>query len=237
MKGKIMLRKSSFSLAALILALACLQGCSRPREVAGQVFIVTNGGQNIRLGLVEVRAIPESEIKPFVAQKLKAAELQRPALEEAVTEARRHYEQAKANVRAAANDYMDADFGERMSALSTRFSREDTARDKLTTLNDAEGKLGFISAPEFFFTGLPQGVASARTDADGKFTLTVPRSGKYALAARAQREVFGSTEFYYWLVWVEADGTTKSILSNTNLMVANSPDTVVAALDPVITKE
>jgi len=234
---KIMFRKFSVSLAALMLALACLQGCNRQREIVGEVFIVTKGGQNVRLGLVEVRAFPESQIKPFISQKLKEAEAQRPALEEAVTEAQRHYEQAKANARAATNDYLDAELGERMSALSTRFSREDSAREKLTELNDAEGKLAYLSAPEFFFAGLPQGVASARTNADGKFTLTVPRSGKYALAARAQREVFGSTEFYYWMVWVEADGATKVTLGNTNLMVENSPDTVVGALDPVITKE
>lgn len=232
-----MLRKFSVSLAVLTLALACLQGCSRQQELAGEVFIVTKGGQNFKLGLVEIRAIPESDIKPFISQKLKDAEAQRPTLEEAVTEAERRYKQAKANARAAANDYLNADLEDRMSSLNTRFSREDGAREKLDALNDAEGKLAYLSAPEFFFDGLPQGVASARTNADGKFTLTVPRSGKYALAARAQREVFGSTEFYYWMVWVEADSATKVTLGNTNLMVENSPDTVVSALDPVITKE
>lgn len=45
---------------------------TRQIDVHGEVFIVTNGRQNIKLGLVEITAIPEDEIQPFVEKKLAA---------------------------------------------------------------------------------------------------------------------------------------------------------------------
>jgi hypothetical protein len=44
-------------------------GCNKQGELQGSVFIVTQGAQNIKLGLVKVTAIPENEIKQFVEQK------------------------------------------------------------------------------------------------------------------------------------------------------------------------
>src|SRR5688572_670307 len=42
----------------------------RETEVRGEVFIVTKGRQNIKLGLVEVTALPEEKIRPFIEKKL-----------------------------------------------------------------------------------------------------------------------------------------------------------------------
>ena len=57
----------------ILLAFAAFfTGCSKQSELQGSVFIVTNGAQNIKLGLVKVTAIPESEIKQFVEKKKSA---------------------------------------------------------------------------------------------------------------------------------------------------------------------
>ena len=34
-------------------------GCSGKREVTGQVFVVTNGGENVKLGLVDIHIVNE----------------------------------------------------------------------------------------------------------------------------------------------------------------------------------
>jgi hypothetical protein len=51
--------------------------------LTGDVFIVTKGGQNFKLGLVEVTAIPEDKMRPFV---LKKQEVGRSAVEKFKTE-------------------------------------------------------------------------------------------------------------------------------------------------------
>jgi hypothetical protein len=63
------------------------------------------------------------------------------------------------------------------------------------------------------------GVADTKTDADGKFTLSVPAGKTYVLAAESSRSVGDSTEKYYWIVDVDLtkanDGLTV-LLSNDN---------------------
>lgn len=64
---------------------------------------------------------------------------------------------------------------------------------------------------------MPNLSAAATTDADGKFTLTIPKQGEYILVAKAQRMVSENTEKYYWTVPIDADGQAKSVmLSNNN---------------------
>ena len=41
-----------------------------------------------------------------------------------------------------------------------------------------------------FFVDLPQPVATAKTDAEGRFQLTIPDKGEYVLVASAERTVF-----------------------------------------------
>ena len=78
----------------------------------------------------------------------------------------------------------------------------------------------YESAETYFDdVNFPQGITTTITDAEGKFTLKLPKPGRYALAARAERSVINKTEEYYWLVWINADENTQKtiILSNDNL--------------------
>jgi hypothetical protein len=60
-----------------------------------------------------------------------------------------------------------------------------------------------------FYNRMPPGVASAISDGDGKFTLTLPKPGKYLLVA--------SEDGSYWFIWVKADGHGQNItLRNAN---------------------
>jgi hypothetical protein len=71
------------------------------------------------------------------------------------------------------------------------------------------------------FESLPSAAATALTDADGHFTISVPK-GSYYLAVKASREIGPAKEDYYWLVEAKAtDPPQEVMLSNHNLLNDN----------------
>jgi uncharacterized protein YcfL len=139
--------------------LLSMAGCSKAGgELKGEMFIVTKGSQNIKLGAIEVRAIPLKEYRTYISARL-------------------------------AND---------------------TQRD--LSIN-------------YYLDELPKGIATTTTDSEGKFTLTLPEKDKYILAAHAQRQLFDTTERYYWVVPVDFDPSKQPTvqLSNNNLIEPDYP--------------
>jgi hypothetical protein len=72
-------------------------------------------------------------------------------------------------------------------------------------------------------------LATSKTDADGKFSFQMPTKGEFVLVAQAQRQVADNVEKYFWLIRVHSDGspTMQVMLSNDNLITANSSDSAV----------
>jgi len=85
-----------------------------------------------------------------------------------------------------------------------------------------------------YFENLPDSIPSAKTDADGNFSFSIPRKGRFALAAKAQRNAADNTEEYYWIVWVSLNGELekKILLSNDNLLTDFSSESAVKLLSP-----
>ena len=73
---------------ALLFSLSFI-GC-KPKEttLSGQAFIVTRGGENIKLGLVEVLLIEKKDVKEFIQQK-------QPAVDAEIVARQHEYEAAK----------------------------------------------------------------------------------------------------------------------------------------------
>lgn len=69
----------------------------------------------------------------------------------------------------------------------------------------------------FYLKDMPASKYAAYSDADGKFSVELP-AGQYAAFALSQRRVFDTTEFYQWLVKVDANGETRLTLNNGNLV-------------------
>lgn len=133
---------------ALFALLAMLSGCGE-KEMTGQIFVVTQGKDNIKLALVTVGAIPQEEFDQYLK---------------------------------------------------------------------APGRNRGFGNEDFFIKNLPQPKFISKTDADGKFALTLP-SGKYVITANSSREVFGSTETYHWLVTVDTSNINQPlVLSNDNFL-------------------
>ena len=217
----------SYLIAALLLA-----GCGNQAEsgnnksanesitLAGQVFVVTMGKANIKLALVEVSVIPEKDIVDYLKAKhsngLEQQKVLMPELDLAkeaansssIASARANQEHELALTRLyAATSMGEAAFNRAMRAETVTSEKKDNllsiADSKARAYREIKSKFDYFDSAEYYFKGLPTSIAISKTDADGKFVLSLP-PGKYAIAATSSRKVFKDTESYYWLIWVEA---------------------------------
>jgi predicted GIY-YIG superfamily endonuclease len=210
---------SLFNLAFVLLIFSCTSPAPAPPaevELEGQVFIVTQGGTNFKLGLVEVKAIEEPLMQSFVQQK--------------GLQAIAEYEKYKTSREAIIQQIKVLE--EEFKAAERKWKRRLTNEELFEKVNDAEKRLLAKKAElprleaglQFYYGGywitdLPEHTQMAKTDADGAFILRL-KPGRYALVADAQRKVVDKTEEYYWLVWVEVKPEQKDriFLSNDNLL-------------------
>ena len=86
-----------------------------------------------------------------------------------------------------------------------------------------------LMSAEHFLEDLPASIATATTDADGRFTLAIPRDGRYGIAARACRTLADVEQSYLWFVWVSLDGQAakRLVLNNDNVVGVGSPDSAL----------
>ena len=229
--------------------------------VTGQVFIVTKGRENVKLGLVTISLLPLDATVKRVDEKHAEAQRAREdyqpeidraraALAEAVAardstkRAKEHAahmtDMAQEGINEAVRRGGSKRYNEAVAAFSLAF-REKTRAEKAA--DDAfmahleaghnldrvtEGRSQWASG-KFFLGGLPTATATTQTDADGKFTLRVPRVGRFALAAQAERQVGDITEEYSWLIRLpdEARQGAPVFLSNETLTTGESPLSLV----------
>ncbi len=219
-----------------------LPGCSRgPGKLDGDVFIVTEGAQNVKLGLVEVRVLPYEETKGSIAKTKIQAQQEIAKLQPQVVAAQKALELAQARCRDSFTRTTaiieQGDFDPDSPRYRADVRAQNSARDILNNSWAALGNLkdqvrGWNSAPPYF-ANLPTPLASAKTDADGKVTIPLDRKATVALAAYATRRVFDETEDYYWLVRVSLNGqpSKRIFLSNDNLATSDSKDSLVHVVE------
>jgi hypothetical protein len=169
----------------VLLALVSLCSCSRliRPELQGQIFIVTKAHESVKLGLVEVAALKQSDVTRTI-----------DATRSTITDEKKRLE------------LLDHQISESGVPLNER--------DELR--RDLRYRLEYLDSAAPFFAALPASVTTAKTDADGKFQLRLPSSGKFVLAATAMRMVGDNFEVYFWLIGVDVNGATTVILSNDN---------------------
>lgn len=145
--------------------------------VEGQIFIVTKGGQNIKLGLVKVGIYQRADVEAYIAQRKRVV----------IPQDRELTRQS-----------------ERLSDAH-RYDESNVAIKKSLLL--------FYT----FFDGLHQDKAlvTAKSDADGKFSINVPSRSDILLVARSSRLIGNETEYYTWLLPPE-EWESPLFLSNDN---------------------
>ena len=223
-------RTRLFLLFFVIFAFA---GCDRSGRLTGQVFIVTKSSDNIKLGLVDVLAVPADQMHAHIAQRHANIAQRNRELKEridaataiataALKEAERRYQEQYDKLGSSAAE-ID---GVNPRLIATRDAR-DAARRRLETARlEASGpEQPEQTLPEildYYLSDLPSPIARSTSDADGRFQMTVPRGESIALIAQASRQVGNSRERYFWLVWTSLGGSTSSevLMSNNNLLTA-----------------
>ena len=183
-------------MAALLTGIcaAVLVGCSGKREVTGQVFVVTKGGENVKLGLLGIHVVGEGQLMEIgskllgEAQKAKAGEVLLLQLE--------------AEVKSLASAVPSPRTGPLDKIL------EEAARRRKGIKGFSESKLS-----QRFFQEIPP--ISVQTDADGLFTVDAKTSDW--LAARGERRAGAETETYLWLMPLK-EGGKKLLVSNDRLL-------------------
>ncbi len=205
---------------------------SKKAVVSGQVFVVTKGSQNIKLGLVTVSAFPEKDVVGPKAKTLKIQqELKETALKR-IDETRGEVVAAQQNLSATERELADVSALWKAVALKTGTEEETNYKAVLVrneanehTVEVAQGKvkiqesiLAQIGTPKFALMALGESKYSAKSDADGRFEMDLP-PGVYVLSAKATRRLIETSEEYLWLIRVDlVKGNKKVMLSNDNMI-------------------
>lgn len=191
-----------FLCAAMILGAARVNSA---RDISGQVFIVTRGGQSIKLGLVEVLALDADKVASVVKEADEKTSTERANLKE-VEEAAAEAE------KALQNDLSSGSFTKYESAIDLEVK--------------ARQRCAYLSSSLYYSRLFPPPFARTKTDADGRFRLTVLDGKPIVLSAFSSRMLAESAEAYDWLVRV-ADDATEINLSNDNHLNDGSADAVI----------
>ena len=229
--------------ALLFAAIAGSTNCSRAQEsrldqtkegrLDGDVFIVTQGAANVKLGLVEVGVLRLEDATSSIAQTMVTEGREMAKLQSQLDAARKALSSAGARHRKEAKTLDD----HQINPSAEEFERAEDA-ESLASKEVASARLALAalerqaqnwnSAP-LYFESLPPPIASAKTDVDGKFSIMLKSKAAVAVAAHATRMVGDKVENYYWIVSVSLNGqlSKRIFLSNDNLVTSGSKDSLV----------
>ena len=196
-------------------------------EVAGTIFIVTKGGRKHKFGATAVHAIPEGALKKHLEGKRREGELESQKLQLDIDRLTTMLGMATAEEDRLWK-ILQPDESNSRKAEAWRFVYN-KAKTFTQQIEDLQAQRQNLTSGEYLFDGLPPAISTAKTDADGKFTLTIPLQGRYGVVTRASRELLKGKETYFWFVWVNLDGqlSKRLKLSNDNMMGAGSADSAL----------
>jgi hypothetical protein len=188
-------------------------------ELTGEVFIVTKGIK-YTLDSVAVSTIPED-----VAKKHLEAKTQERVIEDDKLRPQLDGLTAALEIATVEEDRLwkilqqDDTNSQKAAAWRVAYNKTKTLTKEVKELQAERAR---VTSGEYFFDELPSGIAAAKTDGNGKFSLIIPCKGRYIVAARGPRETFRDVE-PYWLVWTSLDGEPSKhlVLTNDNVLDSN----------------
>ena len=93
-------------------------------------------------------------------------------------------------------------------------------------LGEPRSRQKYLYSAAPYLAALPAAVETAKTDADGRFQLSIPDEGDYVLVATASRVILDITERYYWMVKLDSRAS-KVALSNDNLTTSGGSESII----------
>lgn len=152
--------------------------------VKGEVFVVTNGAQNIRLGRIAVSAYEPQIIREHLQSRNK---MQVAALTEMLKRATTIYTKYKETEEqlAKANDYYWQRHGTWDEERAGKAVKD--LKDRIESLNlqtkEIAEETEELNGHNFLFRQMPPTDYSAMTDSDGKYQLKVPKNRSLVVVA------------------------------------------------------
>lgn len=200
--------------------LLAILGCSK-KEVNGEVFVVTEGAGNIKLGLVTVYFLTEDQFKDALdtssAQYLSVINSSNTEDSLFIYETYMGFYKRYVDM---ANDYkrMVREYGSHEIEGKAAEMQLEAEKNKQI----ANSFVRFTTHPilnaafvQHFIENSKSEVLSIKTNSDGKFSVTL-RSNKYWVFANSTRKVMDSDETYLWLFEYSVD-EKPLYLSNDNM--------------------
>jgi len=190
-------------------------------QLTGEVFVVTKSGRRQPLGSVVLNAIPEDDaLKQQVERTTRQSELESQSLQREIDDLAATLDAARAEEdRLWTIQKQDEDDLQKANAWSAAYN---VTKHIAKQLKELRARRQQVTSVERFFQDLPTPVSSIKTLADGKFTLPIPRHGRYGIVARASRELGDEKQIPVWFVCVNLDGEPSKplVLNNDNLVGA-----------------
>lgn len=198
-----------FALSLMLLMTSCSK---KPAEVTGQIFVITQGRDNIKMGGVEVLVVPDEEFRKNTKEVVTWMQ------QEAKAEAQRKVDSD--HMTNFINEVIELEKTSSLNIPELPKIRESIVKesDMASGLIESamKGDLQTRALIKIFASDGEKMVFT--TDADGKFTLTL--KGKAWFHAMAERKVGDSSEGYIWLKAFEPpDGASKA-----SLVISNDDD-------------
>jgi hypothetical protein len=190
--------------------------------VNGQIFIATQGGDNIKLALIHVHLFSEDQIDEAMIAIEDKANVEMDKLKPTI-------DAQKADFTKVVSEY-DASRDSGNSNFSDMITKRNAIRDQY----EATWRSYFhYLSQAYYITGLPTPLTEAETDADGKFSIQIPKTGSWVLEAAGERSVGNKTEGYLWIIRVSKDAITHNqiFLNNDNLSDHPSDDSITSTMD------
>lgn len=204
-------------------AIVC--SCTKPpQSVDGSIFIVTKGGESVKLGLVEVSVFDYDSLNSYIQDCIRqdsdsiARNMHRVVeLVSKANAAKQHYD----SIYAAWNDatYGTKSYNELYAASDLALEQQlEASLNAIRAMYFGRNAFEYNAALESNYSKLGHPKSKLKTDADGKFSLSLPE-GKYAVCASAKRLVGEDTEYYDWMTFFEVKENTPNqvMLSNNNM--------------------
>ena len=203
--------------------------------LSGQVFVSTQGGQNFKLGAVQVALFTRDAIDTLLPSLKFYADYKIQQLHGPLAEAKAGLDQAEASTQAAFQAELQTigahgDYTAAKGATEVARQAEKTARKQYFEMI---GKRSFYHSGAFYFAFFQSPIRTAETDAEGKFVIEIPQTGKFVIAAQAQRSIGDHTEHYYWLQPVSLEGQPQRTqnFSNSNLTSTTGTSALILTKD------
>ena len=208
--------------------------------MSGQVFVVTKAHESVKLALVPISVYPRDAVQSTIEavdatlnSERDEAKDQQTTIREASKSASALHDQLWEEATSSSFNKQRYDAALRASNLSLEIS----------LLNLAVGRrVSFLLGSAPYFRELNEHhrpVATTKTDADGKFAVTVPSEGEFAIVASSERQTLKDTEYYFWVV----PAADRVDLSNDNLTRATTGASLLHVrgdddnADPTVTKD